>query len=108
MNNFNRNKDLTQIFDEKWRANYGNNEKVSQAKKDFNKRMFGIRDKEEIRKEMREHYSVGSQVERLNQRMNSAIPKGGSISSGGNAANGNSISRENFRSNANRNLRGNF
>lgn len=72
MNNFNRNKDVTQVFDERWRANYGKNEKISQTKEDFNKRMFGIRDKEEIRKEMREYNSVESQVERLNQKMNSS------------------------------------
>ena len=72
MNNFNRNKDVTQVFDERWRVNYRTNEKVSQAKKDFNRRMFGIRDKEEVRKEMREYNSVESQVERLNQKMNSS------------------------------------
>lgn len=72
--NFTRTKDLTQIFNDKWKANYGNNEKVQQAKKDFNFRMFGIRDKEDVRKEMREFNSVSGQVERLNQKMNS-IPR---------------------------------
>lgn len=70
MNNYNRNKDLTQVFDEKWRANYRNNEKVQEAKKEFNKRVFGIRDKEDVRKEIREFNSVSSQVDRLNQRIN--------------------------------------
>lgn len=73
--NFTRNKDLTQVFDAKWKANYGNNEKIEQAKKDFNFKMFGIRDKEDVRKEMREFNSVSSQVDRLNQRM-SSMPKG--------------------------------
>ena len=70
MDNFNRNKDLTQVFDERWKANQ-NNKDFAQARKDFNFKMYGIRDKEEVRKEMREFNSVASQVDRLNQRMSS-------------------------------------
>lgn len=67
--NFQRNNDLTNVFDQRWNANHGNNEKVQQAKKDFNYKMFGIRDKEDIRREMREANSVSSKVNNLNQKV---------------------------------------
>lgn len=67
--NFQRNNDLTNVFNQRWNANHGNNEKVQQAKKDFNYKMFGIRDKEDIRREMREANSVSSKVNNLNQKM---------------------------------------
>ena len=70
--NFQRNNDLTNVFDQRWNANHGNNEKVQQAKKDFNYKMFGIRDKEDIRREMREANSVSSKVNNLNQKMDAA------------------------------------
>lgn len=82
MNNFNQNKDLTQVFDERWKANYRKNEEVSQAKKDFNRRMFGMKDKEDVRKEMREYNSVASQVDRLNQRMKFNMSSGNNVRSG--------------------------
>lgn len=68
--NFKRNNDLTEVFDQKWNANHGNNEIVQQKKKDFNFKMFGIKDKADARKEMREANSVNSKVNNLNQRMN--------------------------------------
>ena len=37
--------------------------------KAFNKKMFNIKDKDEIRKEMREANTVNSQVDRLNKKM---------------------------------------
>lgn len=74
MMNFKRNNDLSEVFEQKYRANHGNNEIISQKKKDFDLKMFGIRDKEDIRKEMREANSVQSQVNNLNQRMNALNP----------------------------------
>ena len=69
MNNYNRNKDLTEVFNQKWNANYRTSEKISNNMKEFNKKMFNIKDKEEIRKEMREANTVNSQVDRLNKKM---------------------------------------
>lgn len=68
---FNRNNDLEEVFNQRYKANYGNNEKVQENIKDFNRKMFGIRDKADIRREIREANSVNSQVERLNQKMSS-------------------------------------
>lgn len=67
--NFKRNNDLTEVFDQKWNANHGNNEIVQQKKKDFNLKMFGIRDKNDVKKEMREANSVNGRVNNLNQKM---------------------------------------
>ena len=64
--------DLTKVFDKRYSANNGNYEKVSQAKKDFNYRMFGIRDKEDKRQELREANSPQGQVNRLNERIGNA------------------------------------
>lgn len=69
--NFKRNNDLTEVFDQKWNANHGNNEMVQQKKKDFNFKMFGIRDKDDVRREKREANSVNGRVNNLNQRMSS-------------------------------------
>ena len=68
--NFKRNNDLTEVFDQRWRANHGNNERVQQAKADFNFKMFGIKDKNMIKKDMREANSVRGQDNSLNQRVN--------------------------------------
>ena len=74
MMNFKRNNDLSEVFDQKYKANHGNNEIVNQNKKNFDLKMFGIRDKEDIRKELRKANSVQSQVNNLNQRMNALNP----------------------------------
>ena len=71
MENLNRNKDLSQVFDERWRANKVDDKKIKQARKDFNFKMYGIRDKEDVRKELREANTVNAKVERLNQKMSS-------------------------------------
>ena len=68
--NFKRNNDLTEVFDQRWQANHGNNEKIQQVKADFNFKMFGIKDKNVIKKGMREANSVRGQVNSLNQRVN--------------------------------------
>lgn len=68
--NFRRDNDLEEVFNQRYKANYGNNEKVQENIKDFNRKMFGIRDKADIRREIREANSVNSHVEHLNQKMN--------------------------------------
>ncbi len=73
MNNINRNKDLTQVFDERWKANKVSGKEVNDRVKDFNLRMYGIKSKEEKRKELREANSIESRVDRLTQNMNSAF-----------------------------------
>ena len=66
--NSERSEDLTKIFDRKYHANHDVNEKVQERKKDLNFKMFGIRDKEEVRQEMREANTVDAKVERLKER----------------------------------------
>ena len=71
--NFNRRvKDLTEVFDEKYKANKNNHDRIIQERKDFNYKMFGIRDKEDLRKEIRESNSISSKVNNLNQKINAA------------------------------------
>ena len=67
-----RSEDLTKVFDRKYHANHDVNGQVQQRKKEFNEKFFGIRDKEDIRREMREANSVEGQVNDLKQR-NSSI-----------------------------------
>ena len=69
MDNINRQKDLNKVFDERWRANKVDNDKIRQARKEFNLKMYGIRDKEDVRKELRQANTVEAKVERLNQKM---------------------------------------
>lgn len=70
MNNFNnRNKDLSQVFDQRWKASNINDKKIKEERKQFNFKMFGIRDKEDVRKELRQANTVDAKVERLNQKM---------------------------------------
>ena len=70
MNSFNnRNKDLSQVFDQRWKASNINDKKINEERKQFNFKMFGIRDKEDIRKELRQANTVDAKVERLNQKM---------------------------------------
>ena len=64
-----RTEDLTKIFDRKYHANHDVNGQVQQRKKEFNEKFFGIRDKEDVRREMREANSVEGQVNDLKQRM---------------------------------------
>lgn len=73
--NFKRENDLQEIFDAKWQANHEANNNVRREKdkqEDFDRRMFGIRNKEELRREMRQAHSVENQVNNLKQRMNNA------------------------------------
>ena len=67
---FNRNNDLEEVFNQRYKANYGNNELVQEKKKDFNFKMFGIRDKGDVKREMREANSDNGRVNNLNQKMN--------------------------------------
>lgn len=70
MNNFNnRNKDLSQVFDQRWKANKSINKKLKESKKKFNFKMYGIKDKEDIKKELHDANTVEAKVERLNQKM---------------------------------------
>ena len=70
MNNLNnRNKDLSQVFDQRWKASNINDKKIKEERKQFNFKMFGIRDKEDVRKELRQANTVDAKVERLNQKM---------------------------------------
>ena len=70
MNNFNnRNRDLSQVFDQRWKASNINDKKIKEERKQFNFKMFGIRDKEDVRKELRQANTVDAKVERLNQKM---------------------------------------
>ena len=63
------NNDLTKVFDRKWQANYKTSENISKNMEAFNKKMFNIKDKDEIRKEMRDANTVNSKVDRLNKKM---------------------------------------
>ena len=45
------------------------NSEVQQRKKEFNEKFFGIRDKDEIKKELRDANSVDGQVNNLKQRI---------------------------------------
>lgn len=70
MNNLNnRNKDLSQVFDQRWKASNINDKKIKEERKQFNFKMFGIRDKEDVRKELRQANTVDAKVARLNQKM---------------------------------------
>ncbi len=69
LNSFNRNRDVDQVFNDKWNANYKTSENISNKIKDFNKKMFNIKDQEEIRKEMREANTVEAKVDNLNKKM---------------------------------------
>ena len=64
-----RTEDLTKIFDRKYHANHDVNGQVQQRKKEFNEKFFGIRDKDEIKKELRDANSVDGQVNNLKQRI---------------------------------------
>ena len=44
MDNINRQKDLNKVFDERWKANKVDNDKIRQSRKEFNLKMYGIRD----------------------------------------------------------------
>lgn len=67
-----RNKDLTEVFDEKYKANHGNYERIEQEKSGFNYKMFGIKDKKDLRREILTSHSVASQVSNLNAKINQA------------------------------------
>ncbi len=70
MNNFkNKNQDLSQIFNQRWKANKSINKKLKESKKEFNFKMYGIKDKEDIKKELHDANTVEAKVERLNQKM---------------------------------------
>lgn len=72
-NNFNsRVQDLTQVFDNKWQANHGNNEKIQKEKDDFNWKMYGIKSEKERKKEAREKNTVDYKVEKLSEQVNFA------------------------------------
>ncbi len=77
LNNLNNNvmkdrqEDLTKIFDRKYHANHDVNGMVQQRKKDFNEKFFGIRDKEDVRRELREANSVEGHVNNLKEKISS-------------------------------------
>lgn len=93
--NFKKNNDLENVFEQRYRANHGNNEIVQEKKKDFNRKMFNIRDREDIRKEMREANSISGKVNSLNERMNVMNPNMRSVNnnfnSSGNINNSNAV-----------------
>ncbi len=69
MNNINRNKDLLEVFNERWKANHSLNIKqMKEKEKKFNERMFGNIKKDEK--------SISNKpidrVNRLNEKINSA------------------------------------
>lgn len=72
MNFENKNKDLTKVFDERYKANHEQYEKIEQEKKSFNYKMFGIKEKKDLRQEILKSHSVSSQVKRLNTKINQA------------------------------------
>lgn len=82
MMEFKRNNDLENVFEQRYRANHGNNEIVQEKKKDFNRKMFNIRDKDDIRKEIRDANSVSGKVNSLNERMNAMNPNMSNVNSG--------------------------
>ena len=73
--NFNRNDDLESIAKKRLDAQYGANRNVQDMKAhddDFNKRMFGIRNDEDYRKQLREANTPQAKVDNLRQKMNNA------------------------------------
>ena len=65
-----RNKDLTEVFEQRYQANkYDNIKKAKQEQNVFTFRMFGIKDKDTSRKELRESYSIESKVNNLNNKI---------------------------------------
>lgn len=68
--NFRRNNDLEEVFNQRYKANHGNNERVQREIKDFNYKMYGIKDKDDTRKMMRDANSVKGQIDRLNKNIN--------------------------------------
>lgn len=90
---FRKNNDLGEVFDQRYKANHGNNERVQKEIHDFNKRMFNIHDRDDYRKEMLKSNSVSGQVNALNERMNCMNPRMGNV----NRININSSRRNNFR-----------
>lgn len=66
MNNINRVKDLTQVFNERWKANNNNGIKdIKNNERDFNNRMFG---NNSINKEISN--KPIDRVNRLNEKIN--------------------------------------
>ena len=70
MNNFyKKTQDLSEIFDKRWKVNNKNKKKINESKKEFRLKMYKIKDKEDIKKEIREANSVSAKVERLNKKI---------------------------------------
>ena len=72
---FNRTDDLENIAKKRLDAQYGANKNVQEMKAhdtEFNKRMFGLRDKDDYRKELREANTPQAKVDNLRQKMNNA------------------------------------
>ena len=69
MNNFNnRRKDLMQIFESQWQAK-NSIKNISRKKQEFRFKMYGIKEPEDIRNEIRESNTVSAKVEKLNQKI---------------------------------------
>lgn len=69
MNNFNnRHKDLMQIFESQWQAK-NSIKNISRKKQEFRFKMYGIKEPEDIRNEIRESNTVSAKVEKLNQKI---------------------------------------
>lgn len=66
--------DVGQVFDSRWKANHGYQERkefLDGRKQHFNK-MYNIQDKDERKKEFLRASSVDGQVQRLSDKMNAA------------------------------------
>lgn len=72
---FNRRvKDVNQVFDSQWKANHNYKERqefLDKRQQHFNK-MYNIKDKQDIKKEILNANSVNGRVESLNQNMRAA------------------------------------
>lgn len=67
-------KDASQVFDSQWKVNHNYKERqefLNQRQEHFNK-MYNIKDKQDMRKEILNANSVNGRVESLNQNMRAA------------------------------------
>ena len=82
MNFKNKTPDIEKIFNQNWTANNYRLNGVKNAinnQKEANNRVYGVKSKEEIRKEVLERNSVEGQVARLKQQMKAGLPNNKNI-----------------------------
>ena len=63
-----RHKDTMQIFEDQWQAK-NSIKNIPKKKQDFRFKMYGIKEPEDIRNEIRKSNTVSAKVEKLNQKI---------------------------------------